>query len=140
MKSSAVQFFINSKCDECSERLIYEKGKTLAMISEFLMSLPEHIDICECCNGAFLQEIVLNHLFSDWSIGLKMPHAFPKTPIPFRFLLTISTLSYFPWRVAEHCKNIIKDVKNSFTTKRTCVTRIWRNTRAEPDNRKKRIK
>lgn len=48
LKSSAVQFFINSKCDECGERLIYEKGKTLAMISEFLMSLPEHIDICKC--------------------------------------------------------------------------------------------
>ncbi|KAH8120032.1 hypothetical protein DFH11DRAFT_1557908 [Phellopilus nigrolimitatus] len=45
LKSNAVQSFINSKCEECQERLIYEKGKTLAMISEFLKSLPESIDI-----------------------------------------------------------------------------------------------
>ncbi|KAL5518784.1 hypothetical protein ACEPAH_467 [Sanghuangporus vaninii] len=45
LKSSAVQFFINSKCEECHERLVYEKGKTLAMISDFLRSLPEFIDI-----------------------------------------------------------------------------------------------
>lgn len=45
LKSNAVQSFINSKCEECQERLIYEKGKTLAMISEFLKSLPEYIDI-----------------------------------------------------------------------------------------------
>lgn len=45
LKSNAVQSFINSKCEECQERLIYEKGKTLAMISEFLKSLPEFIDI-----------------------------------------------------------------------------------------------
>ncbi|EJD03793.1 uncharacterized protein FOMMEDRAFT_105967 [Fomitiporia mediterranea MF3/22] len=45
LKSNAVQFFINSKCEECHERLIYEKGKTLAMISEYLKSLPESIDI-----------------------------------------------------------------------------------------------
>lgn len=45
LKSSAIQSFINSKCEECQERLIYEKGKTLAMICEFLRSLPESIDI-----------------------------------------------------------------------------------------------
>lgn len=45
LKSSAIQSFINSKCEECQERLIYEKGKTLAMICEYLKSLPESIDI-----------------------------------------------------------------------------------------------
>ena len=45
LKSNPIQFFINSKCEECQERLIYEKGKTLAMISEFLKTLPESIDI-----------------------------------------------------------------------------------------------
>lgn len=48
LKSSAIQSFINSKCDECQERLIYEKGKTLAMVSEFLKSMPDSLDICEC--------------------------------------------------------------------------------------------
>lgn len=45
LKSSAIQSFLNSKCEECQERLIYEKGKTLAMILEFLKSLPESVDI-----------------------------------------------------------------------------------------------
>lgn len=48
LKSSAIQAFINSKCEECNERLIYEKGKTLAMISDFLKSMPESVEICEC--------------------------------------------------------------------------------------------
>jgi hypothetical protein len=50
LKSSAIQSFINSKCEECGERLIYEKGKTLAMVSEHLRSLPDSIDICEWSN------------------------------------------------------------------------------------------
>ena len=47
LKSSAIQSFINSKCEDCQERLIYEKGKTLAMVSEYLKSLPDSVDICE---------------------------------------------------------------------------------------------
>ncbi|THH08349.1 hypothetical protein EW145_g2767 [Phellinidium pouzarii] len=51
LKSNAVQSFINSKCEECQERLIYEKGKTLAMICEFLKSLPDSIDISTTCSS-----------------------------------------------------------------------------------------
>ncbi|TDL28088.1 hypothetical protein BD410DRAFT_782049 [Rickenella mellea] len=45
LKSSAIHSFINSKCEECQERVIYEKGKTLAMISEFLKALPDAVEI-----------------------------------------------------------------------------------------------
>lgn len=47
LKSSAIHSFINCKCDECQERVIYEKGKTLAMISDYLRSMPDSIDIGE---------------------------------------------------------------------------------------------
>ena len=45
LRSSAIHSFINCKCDECNERVIYEKGKTLAMISEFLKSLPDSVEL-----------------------------------------------------------------------------------------------
>jgi len=47
LKSSAMQSFINARCDAtgCRESQVYEKGRTLSMIAERLKTLPDTVTL-----------------------------------------------------------------------------------------------